>query len=158
MAKRKSFAGRFWPKVRRTAGCWEWVGCVDAKGYGRYSSKQRAHREAYEQFVGTIPQGMCVLHRCDNPPCVNPAHLFLGTKRDNNADRNNKGRTSRVSRNVGSEHGLSVIDESTVIQIRKLRALGAPLRDIGQRYGISDALVSLVARGKRWAHVGDDHR
>lgn len=83
--------------------CWEWQGCRISYGYGRvrYDGKTRfAHRVAWELTHGQIPDGLCVLHICDNPPCCNPAHLFLGTKADNNADKVSKNRQAR-----GDTHG-----------------------------------------------------
>lgn len=76
-------------------GCWEWFGGASADGYGRFTHKGRkllAHRVSWEVHSGSIPRGMLVLHRCDNPPCVNPSHLFLGTHKDNAQDRERKGR------------------------------------------------------------------
>lgn len=83
---------RFWTKVdilENASACWLWTGCTDRKGYGRFNVDQipvPAHRIAYELSVGKPPPGMCVLHHCDNPPCMNPAHLFIGTVADNNRD------------------------------------------------------------------------
>lgn len=79
-------------------GCWEWTGTKDKHGYGRVrvdQRKARAHRVAWEAFKGEIPAGLHVLHRCDNPGCVNPEHLFLGTHGDNMRDREAKGRGNR---------------------------------------------------------------
>lgn len=75
-------------------GCWEWKGFTNPKGYGIIagSGQVLAHRVSYRELVGPIPDGLCVLHRCDNPPCYNPAHLFLGTRADNNRDMRDKGR------------------------------------------------------------------
>lgn len=88
---------RFFEKIeRKPNGCWEWLGARKPTGYGVFSrtdrSAVRAHRWAYEEFVGPIPAGMSVCHRCDNPPCVNPDHLWLGTQADNVHDMIKKGR------------------------------------------------------------------
>lgn len=82
---------RFWAKVIKTGECWEWQG-PDQRGYGIFGWK-RAHRVSWELHHGPIPPGQHVLHQCDNPPCVNPEHLWLGTPRDNASDRGAKGRT-----------------------------------------------------------------
>lgn len=88
---------RFWTKVLPVdSGCWEWQGHRLPKGYGHFrgltAKNVKAHRFAYELLVGPIPDGLRVLHRCDNPPCVNPVHLFLGTDKDNSDDKIAKGR------------------------------------------------------------------
>lgn len=86
---------RFWENTQRVGACLVWTGCRTAGGYGRVRVANRtdwAHRTAYRLAVGAIPPGMFVCHRCDNPPCVEPTHLFLGTALDNNRDRIAKGR------------------------------------------------------------------
>jgi len=87
---------RFWAKVDRTDDCWLWTACRTTHGYGQFRPERsrgaQAHRVAWELTNGPIPAGMLVLHRCDNPPCVNPAHLFLGTQSDNMRDMYAKGR------------------------------------------------------------------
>lgn len=95
-----SVACRFWSKVNKSTeenGCWTWTGCKDGNGYGMFTlggRPQRAHRVAFEQWYGNIPPGQLACHRCDNPSCCNPEHLFLGSAGDNNRDRARKGRTS----------------------------------------------------------------
>ena len=94
----------FWSKVEKTKDCWEWVGCKTDGGYGRYGRKiklQKAHRISWTLINGEIPKGLFVLHKCDNPSCVKPEHLFLGTAKDNTQDMISKGRKSDVS---GEKH------------------------------------------------------
>lgn len=88
---------RFWSKVDRSGDCWMWTASRNASGYGRFGGSNSggsylAHRMCWELHNGPIPDGLCVLHRCDNPACVNPAHLWLGTRDDNNKDKTAKGR------------------------------------------------------------------
>lgn len=95
---RRPLAEKFWEKVRKTDGCWEWIGATVARygvlyvGEGDRLVAKKAHRLSWEMQNGPIPPGMLMCHTCDNPPCVNPAHLFLGTIADNNLDREAKGR------------------------------------------------------------------
>lgn len=92
-------AERFWAKVDRSSdGCWEWTGGRFDEGYGTIRVAGRSlktHRVAWELVQGAIPEGLCVCHRCDNPPCCRPDHLFLGTREENNRDRDEKGRGAR---------------------------------------------------------------
>lgn len=102
-----SWQNRFWAKVDKgsDAECWEWTASRNSYGYGQLAvvlpSGKRprlAHRLSWELHVGPIPEGMCILHRCDNPPCVNPSHLFIGTKADNYRDMRAKGRDGSYNR------------------------------------------------------------
>lgn len=108
---REAMPERFWRRVRQGSGCWEWQGTRTAQGYGGFrigGTMRKAHRVAWELTHGPIPpgagpHGTCVLHRCDNPGCVRPDHLFLGTNRDNARDREAKGRTARANLLLGPE-------------------------------------------------------
>lgn len=132
-------------------GCWEWQGATFQKtGYGRVwfgGRSLHAHRVAYQLNVGPISPGLCACHRCDNKRCANPSHLFLGTKAENNADRDRKGRRRALRR---EENPGAVLTESAVTNMRVLRALGATTRAMGPWFGVSQAHVSNVLTGKRW--------
>lgn len=137
-----------------TDGCWEWCAGRDQKGYGRLKARglpRLAHRAAWVVLVGPIPDGGHVLHRCDNPPCCNPAHLFIGDNAANVADRVAKGRTV-APRGEGSPQAK--LTDAAVLSIREACAAGASLRDVAARFSISEALVSHVRRRVGWAHVG----
>ena len=105
MPKNMPVPGRWWQKVDRgtDAECWPWIASRDPDGYGRFQVPTptgqrhiRAHRFGYEMLVGPVPKGMVVCHQCDNPPCCNPAHLFIGTPRDNNNDKVSKDRHAKL--------------------------------------------------------------
>jgi hypothetical protein len=105
---------------------------------------EHAHRISWELHNGTIPDGLNVLHKCDNPPCVNPAHLFVGTDLDNMQDRDRKGR-----------HGTAKLTPRDIRSIRARRAMGERLVTIAVDFDICVSQVSLIARRKSWAHVED---
>jgi hypothetical protein len=135
--------------IDNSTGCWNWIMQKDRKGYGKigYCGTPRgAHRVSYELHCGEIPKGMHVLHRCDNPSCMNPAHLFLGSNAVNMADRNAKGRQQR-----GSNHGLAKLAEDDAIAIRT--ATGITLRGLAERYGVCLTTVKNIRSGKIWTHV-----
>ena len=145
---------RFWEKVSKSAGCWEWT-ANKINGYGRIgltSSRKAifAHRLRYEIHYGPVPDGMFVLHKCDNPGCVRPDHLFLGTKADNNRDRAQKGRSRPVK---GESHGRSKITSQDVRRMRQLYKSGRTPASLGREFGISAAQASGIVRGKFWRHV-----
>lgn len=138
--------------TRRTDGCWQWTGARSAKGYGifnRAASSNVAHRAAWELEYGPIPTGLYVLHRCDNPACVRLDHLFLGTKADNNADMDAKGRR-RTKATQGSAHPKSKLTEAKVKAIRVSSAMG---KDLAKKYGVSQTIISAVRKGHIWRHV-----
>lgn len=128
--------------------CWEWTGARTSKGYGAMRLNGRtepAHRLAYESAHGPIPHGLCVLHRCDNPPCVNPAHLFLGTRGDNNRDAASKGRTRS-----GSQHPGAKLTEDDVRAIRARSAAGELGTELARAFGVTPQLISYIIRGRIW--------
>ena len=145
---------RFWSKVDKTGDCWEWTGAKhSSKGYGSFWFEGRsvkAHRLAYKIAFSPIPDGMFVCHSCDNPSCVNPDHLFLGTNQDNQSDMYAKGRGRKC---VGSESPHSKLTEDDIKAIRtepKVRGYGVKL---ASQYGVSTALISQIIKGAAWSHI-----
>ncbi len=129
-------------------GCWEYQGCRNSKGYGQVSaghmgeSPLKAHRVAWEIENGPIPDGLQVLHTCDNPPCCNSGHLFLGTTADNSADMVAKGRTAR-----GEANGMSKL---TWEKVHAIRADGRTHQAIADEHGVARATISDIRRGIAW--------
>lgn len=140
---------RFWQKVRKSDGCWEWTGAV-VRTYGYFHvgpgrRSARAHRFSYELAYGPIPEGMLVCHRCDNRACVRPDHLFLGTAKDNYEDARSKSRHS-----AGERNGVAKLTQSDVDAIRRLLDSGLTKAEIGQRFGVSRTAVFWIAKGRNW--------
>jgi hypothetical protein len=143
------------------SGCWEWKLFRNALGYGVVGVGSRtngtkklmsAHRLSWTVYKGPIPLGLCVLHRCDNPPCINPEHLFLGTNEDNMKDMAAKGRT-RVLR--GSMVGTAKLFPR---QVRKIKQLFGILNDcqIARAFEVSDSLIWNIRKGISWRHISAD--
>lgn len=142
---------RFWNKVERHGtGCWEWTANRHRRGYGRFhacvnpdgSNRQvLSHRFSWELTNGPIPDGMCVLHRCDNPPCVNPDHLFLGTQGDNITDM------------VSKQRNRSKLSIDQIPTIRSYLSQGCTSLDIALLLGCHPTTISRIATGKSWSHV-----
>lgn len=149
---------RFWSQVRRgnADDCWEWTGYKSAQGYGRVNYKYpirttKAHRFSYYLAHGSLPENMSVCHRCDNPSCVNPAHLFLETNAGNVADRVRKGR-SVVPFSRGSAKKNAVLTESQVLEIKEaLRASSASQSELARKFGVARATINNIAQGNNWA-------
>ncbi len=152
---------RFWAKVEKRGPdeCWPWKAGKGRGGYGRIrhggsgSKTVRAHRVAWELVYGPIPEGMDVLHNCDNPPCCNPGHLYLGTDTDNRQDCLARGRAAR-----GEANGRAKLTEAKVIAIRAARARGETYLSIAQRFGVSDSAIEFIVAGMSWHHVPDGMR
>lgn len=152
---REPMSVRFWRGVAIGAPgeCWKWLAAKkDGTGYGRISSGARhalAHRYSWELHFGPIPEGMKVCHRCDNPQCVNPGHLFLGSQKDNKRDCMEKHRHA-----FGERHGKAKLTEEQVRQIRELCASGVETHEqIGARFGVSKPTVGFINTRRSWRHL-----
>lgn len=142
---------RFWEKVPVPVGdeCMEWMGTVGGHGYGQFCRngvQQRAHRVMAEIYEGPVPWGLQVCHSCDNPKCVRPDHLFLGTAKDNARDRQNKGRfTPPVFQR--DQHPMAKLSTSQVAEIRSrlVKGRGGNTKSLAEQYGVSiTTITSLV--------------
>lgn len=159
--------------IRDLNGCLLWTGPIDKDGYGCVSvggMHRRAHRLSYESARGAIPANLCVLHTCDVRSCIEPNHLFLGTRSENAADRHAKGRNATGEQHGskthperflhngnnaprGGSHHKAKLSESDVIEIRRRRAAGDLLKNLAADFGVSTLNISWIARRKTWKHV-----
>jgi hypothetical protein len=163
----------FWSKADRSGdGCWEWQAAKDSDGYGYFTAPKydradwpvkgrRASRVAWTLTNGPIPDGLLVCHHCDNPTCVRPSHLFLGTQADNIADMLAKGRGVKgrkmpgPNRLRGENANGARLTEAEVYRIRVRYSKGkVTQRDLATEFGVDVTLVSLIIKGKVWKHVG----
>lgn len=158
----QAFRKKFWSRIEKGDRCWEWTAGCTAAGYGQLQARKinkapmLAHRVSWELRHGPIPHRLHVLHKCDNPACVRPAHLFLGTQRDNNLDRDRKGRVASGDRNgarthpdrnpfirnrgsgiKGDNHPNSKITDLQVKRLREEFDTGVPRAKIAAKYGLS---------------------
>ena len=173
-------AQRFWAKVDKGQGCWPWLAGKQERGYGHFWFNGRqigAHRMAWILSRGPIPDGFYVCHRCDNPSCVRPTHLFVGRAKDNLRDAMQKGRMPRgvkwrdTHRNMasgdrhksvtypesvprGESHGMSKLTDSIVKEIRRLGGRGISNRKLGRKFGVTKSTIQKVIRKRIWKHVG----
>ena len=153
---RTSLAERFWAKVQKTDGCWNWTGSTDHYGYGlvhvnaknkRFQLLKKTHRIVWELTYGPIADGLHVLHHCDNPRCVRPTHLFLGTQHDNMRDRDTKERQPRGSQ-------LSNLTNVDVLTIRARYAAGKSSQQaLADQYGVKREAIGKIVRRERWRHI-----
>lgn len=148
------YAPRFWAKVQRAGpdDCWIWLSSRNRKGYGTFwlSGCRSAHRVSYEMAYGPIPDGMMLLHSCDNPPCVNPRHLSPGTNSDNQRDSAVKGRHVSLRGDGGNAAKLTVGD---VREIKAALGEGMSGVELARRYGVTDGAISHIKTGFHWGHI-----
>jgi hypothetical protein len=152
---------RFWAKVDKTEGCWEWTGCLNGDGYGNYRLKNRlmfSHRYSYIiHHPLTIDllehREIYVLHKCDNPKCVNPSHLFLGSQSDNMRDMTAKGRGIQMN---GERHHKTTLTEAQVQEIRgRWLSGGITQLKLANEYRVSKATLNKIILRKTWKHIID---
>jgi hypothetical protein len=174
-------AVRFWRFVDKSEGCWEWQG-AKVRGYGRFQAANRhqviAHRYSWQMENGPIPAGLSVCHTCDNPSCVRPSHLFLGTAAENSADRDRKGRAATGDRHWlrrdpaegqrrmggdanparthrqrlvrGEAHPKARFTPEGVHEVRRALAAGEPIKQIAERYGVARFAIYSIRNGTSW--------
>lgn len=158
-----AYVERFWSKVQKIDGCWEWTGSLNRSGYGAFRTKDRyvpASRYSWFLAHGAIPDEMCVCHRCDNPPCVNPAHLFLGTLADNAHDMIAKGRAKylqnfRACQGKGMDNPQAKLDDDKIRAIRSLHIQGLGTRRLARQFNVGRTTIQRTLQGKMWSHVAD---
>ena len=147
---------RFWKLVNKgnSHGCWIWKGCKEKYGHGRFKLSTNkciyAHRYSYELKNGSIPNGYCICHTCDNPLCVNPNHLWIGTRGQNNTDRKNKGRNAIT---VGELNPSVKLTVNKVREIRKRLEMGETQISIAKEFGVRQANISSIKLMKSWNNI-----
>lgn len=156
----KNSIGNFWKRINKNGPayknlgrCWIYGGADDGSGYGTFGIAgriHRTHRLSWTISIGEVPVGLCVLHKCDNRRCVNPNHLFLGTRVDNNKDRHAKGREKPCK---GSTNGRAKITEEQAVEIRSLQRSGWTYTQLMVKYGLSKSMIGNIVQGKAWRHV-----
>lgn len=150
---------RFWRQVHRSEGCWEWTGGKLSNGYGRFWCEGRtigAHVFSWRLHVGAVPDGHFVCHHCDNPPCVNPVHLFTAPPRGNSGDMVTKGRWAGNHQGVlGERNGGAKLNESAVVEMRRRWVNGATSSELAEVFGVTRRAAWLAATGRTWQAVPD---
>ena len=137
-------------------GCWLWTASLRSNGYGQINEGGRsrmmlkAHRVSWTLYRGAIPDGLCVLHKCDTPPCVNPDHLFLGTQAQNVKDMHDKGRDNHPR---GERHRSAKLTVAQVLEIRRLRAEGISSGELAKIFPVDESNISRIGNGHLWKSV-----
>ena len=153
---------RFWSHTVRGLGCWLWNGAKNSRGYGRLKWRDAAgifradyaHRVAWKITNGPIPQALCVCHSCDIPLCVNPVHLWIGTKKDNTQDAMRKGRMRPPPPSSVRARGEAIgVSKLTPEAVASIRSSGASYRTLAARFGVSTPTIWHIKARKTWRHV-----
>lgn len=153
--------------VNEETGCWEWIGLRDKNGYGRIKLERKTrgvHRVFYSIMISDVPDEMLVCHHCDNPPCCNPEHLFLGTNQDNTADRHKKGRDASGDRHFsrthpellarGKKNGSAKLTDADVLEIRERYIpyrCSCPM--LAAEFNVSKSAIFRIVKRKNWSHI-----
>ena len=163
LVKNSDYDAKFLLQINKTPGlgpwknCWEWTGHHNKPGYGYMSilgtlSQVRVHRYAYKRYYGVDPGELLVRHKCDNPPCVNPDHLELGTVKDNSDDMTERGRS-----NKGEDRYCAKLTDEQVLKIRELyRTKQLDQYQLARAYGVKQSMISLITRGEKWKHLNKE--
>ena len=147
----KPLAERFWRNVEKSETCWRYVGNISPQGYGRIgqgATSILAHRLSWELAHGPIANDLCVLHKCDNPKCVNPSHLFLGTRPENQRDMAEKQRSCH-----GEQNHCAKLTAAMVLDVRRRYDSGERLQDIANDAHITYKMVWNIGRRRNWRHI-----
>ncbi len=161
---------KFWAHVRKSDSCWEWIGGKKESGYGYFDPgpripRARAHRWIYQYLNGPVDPKVHVCHICDNPGCVRPDHLFMGTDADNMRDCARKGRHgmqrhpersslhTMLVRPKGEQHGSAKLTADQVREMRRLKREGVSARELGKQFGIHPGYVSKIVSSRKWKHI-----
>jgi hypothetical protein len=155
----KSPETRFWEKVnlsnKTSSDCWEWIGLKSSKGYGVFkvdNENVSTHRYSWILHFGNIPNKLYVCHKCDNPSCVNPNHLFLGTQKDNMQDMSKKG---RASNSVGTNNPRAKLSDKDVYEIRRLKSMGIKSNQLVKIFRTPLSTIVNITNNHTWKHLLD---